>query len=162
MKRLKNKKFVQGVLLVIVLVTWGYIGFYFLKDTEEPFVEIATPTKKKANTSPKTSLYTLMINYPDPFSREIESEEEIMDREEEIAQNTPPPLPPPPVLWPTIEYHGMVVNKRDKSEVALITVNGKQQLLKKNQSIYGVKLDRLFLDSARFSYSGEHRTFLNQ
>ncbi|MES2629008.1 MAG: hypothetical protein V4616_08565 [Bacteroidota bacterium] len=160
MKKPATRKLLQIALLLLVLGIWGMAGYRFLKSGEEPFIEIAEPVKKKNGVAFQKSDYVLMLNYRDPFLNNIDAPEEEIEEEQTVADNAPPPPPPPPVVWPSFEYHGQLKSGKDKGPIALVTVNGKQHLLQSGEIFQGIRIVKLYLDSARFTYSGEMKTFI--
>ncbi len=155
--KLKSNKAIQVFLVLAVLGIWGFAGYRFMGTTEETVVDIATPIKKKEIKNIHAGEYSLMANYRDPFLNNIPiAEEEVYIEEQQMLEKEF--LPPPPVIWPTVEYHGQLKGKKGKEEVALITINGKHHLLKKGSALQGLKIDKLYPDSAKFRFSGEHKT----
>ncbi len=154
MKLVKNNKVLQLGLLVVTLGIWSYAAYRFLAGGEDSSVEIAVPVIKKSKHKLESASYTLMANYPDPFL------EDQLVMEQEVEMPIPEEIPKEiiPVVWPNLSYQGMISNNKTKTTLGLLTIDGKQLLLKAGSKNGDLKLEKLYMDSARFSFQGETKT----
>lgn len=146
-----NKKFLNIVLIVLMLIIWGGVFKKFLWNSNEP---AETPTE-----------------YDQTFELIIEAEK---DRLEFHIENTNPfgvselrtknPITPAPgpVLksrksvrvskritgpWPDITYHGFVKNENSTNRLILLKINGKLIKIKENEEVLGLEIEKVRNDS---------------
>jgi hypothetical protein len=149
------------VLLPLSIIIWGIIivkvitqftkpylsNEYIQLDEDDPF----------ADTLPNS--YTLNVNYLDPFLKhfvqsrlqENESPKNIRTFSSQNSENNSK-------QWSTITYGGVIMNKNNKKEVYLITVNSKSFLVRLGEKADLFQLKKAFKDSIIVRLNKENRT----
>ncbi len=155
MKRLKEQMGVKVGLAALVLGIWGYAGYRVFFQSQDSFSELGTGEAKKTRPVSIASGYALMLNYSDPFL----TEEEPLDNVEEQTEELPSVVEKLPVVWPGVDFQGLIQNRKTKSRVALLLLNDKQYLVKPGQVLDGVRVERVFADSIVLRYQEELKTF---
>lgn len=129
---MKNKKTVY-ILMPVVLLIWGYIGFKIFtygEDEEDAqpirIDEIITDKDEKAVSK------ALALNYADPFLKGIRN----TARNESVEPiKSKPKKDVVPVHWGDISYNGFIKNQNNAKKIALLNVDGKQLLAGKGDQI---------------------------
>jgi hypothetical protein len=62
------------------------------------------------------------------------------------------------IQWPEIIYNGLIINKKDNSKTILVSINGKQQLMKPYEEFSGVKLVKIYKDSIRIGFKEQEKS----
>jgi hypothetical protein len=175
----KSKRLVY-LLLPLVLLVWGLIGWRIWAAASDPIVvkQLSAPTLRVK--SAKT-LYrpVLLLTYGDPFKPEP-------------SRSAPPPrlgvtlsIPAPTlpaaslnltirslavhpavpavalasVTWPQIKYLGVITHAGSNAQVALLTIDSQELVVKTGKSERGVQVLKVFRDSVQLSFSGQRRSF---
>ncbi|WP_448105151.1 hypothetical protein [Pedobacter panaciterrae] len=158
----KNKKLTY-LLLCAVAAVWGIIIYKVLFNETEPDYE---PGFKSAKVTQepydqylvKNDTFKLALNYRDPFLGVVNSAPENIGAVTAVAANfNPPPPPPPPIDWSVIKYSGYIVNPTTKKLVAILVINGREQMTAEGQTFEGVKLLQNRKDSILVSWQGKKK-----
>ncbi len=175
---MKNQRAVY-LLLPLVLLIWGFIGWRVWSATEEPATGLAASftTGQPVATPPSSRPPKLLLTYADPF-RAVAGSEPAPASVPPSA--SPVPLPPaksssglnlpirpltptsptaPTPVWPPITYLGVIAHAEGKAQVALLTINGEETALKIGREVQGIHLLRLFRDSVQVVMGKQQRTF---
>ena len=146
---LKNKKTLY-VLVPLVLIIWGVIGnriyqsmkddnpgYYMEQASSKPVIEVLEP-----------DTFSIIAEYRDPFLGRIRSSKP------KTVQSKKKPTPikkkPEPILrWPSITYGGMIRNQKTGKLVAMIKINGKDNLLSVGNVVSEVRLVQVYPDSIK-------------
>ncbi len=155
---MKNKKVIY-VLMPIVLVVWGYIGFKIFTYGEddisiEPIKidQIITSNQEKPETK------TLALNYPDPFLKGTSYSN--LNRNK-IPKNTVISTKKlPQVKWENITYNGFIKNQNNEKKIALIGVNGRQVLAGISDQLKEFEIISIQQDSVLLKKEGTKKWFL--
>ena len=139
------------LLLGVVLVIWGVIGFKVvntLSPNEEPQI-----VQKQAMDIPKATIkkdtFTLYANYRDPFLGTTQSPKKKIKKTVSKKVDTPKK---------NIVYSGMVSQSGSGSSLFFVTVDGQQHIMSANQEIEGVRLLSGNASRIRIRYNGMHET----
>ena len=146
---LKNKKALY-VLVPLVLIIWGVIGYRIWvgmnSDNPDYFVE-------QVNTEPVVEMlepdtFSIIADYRDPFLGRIRSPKpktgEIKKRPIQVKKKSEPPL-----RWPSITYGGMIKNQKTNKLVAMVKINGKDNLMAVGNIMAEVRLVKVYPDSIK-------------
>ncbi|SDD43011.1 general secretion pathway protein GspB [Niabella drilacis] len=134
------------LLIGLVALIWGVILYKVIRglagDDPPPVVTKVKPPQPE-DTLTRYVLTTLQ--YPDPFSNELITEEEEVTGASVPGQTKVPaanPLPapvvaaaPPPTPPPAIKYSGYIYNPQTKKRTAMISVNGRSMTVGVNERI---------------------------
>lgn len=145
---MKNKKLTYFLLPLVILI-WGtvfYKLFYTTFQEEEWTNEIVNLPKNIAATS-VADTFSIIANYRDPFLGNVISRE---NSEKNLSQQKPimsQPKVEPVVQWPNIVYGGTIKNQQSAKQLALVKINGKENILKAGEKIGVVELMKIYKDS---------------
>lgn len=132
---MKNK-LLTYLLLVLVIIVWGLIFVrLFSSNKEEIKIQSEINKKNAIDTSVLNTKYTLRLDYKDPFlgqknivhvankpKKKIKVKEPV--QQEQID----------------VQYLGMINNKRQKSVLALIRLNGQEYYIAIGETMNGIEL----------------------
>lgn len=132
---MKNK-LLTYLLIVLVIVVWGLIFMrLFSTSKEEIKSQRVINTKYTIDTSILNTKYTLRLNYTDPFLGQKNKAFLLSKHKKSIKikeQVQPESI--------DAQYLGMISNKKQKSVLALIRLNGEEYYLSIGETIDEIKL----------------------
>jgi len=163
MQPVKNKKLTY-LLICAVAAVWGIIIYKVLfNETEADYEPKFKAVKEEAEPFDqylaKDDTFKLVLNYRDPFlgGASIVTENKNTGTAVPVPANFNQPPPPPPIDWSLIKYSGYIVNPTTKKLVAILAVNGREQMISEGQSFEGVKLLQNRKDSILVSWQGKKK-----
>ncbi|MCF8284521.1 MAG: hypothetical protein K9I48_06050 [Sphingobacteriales bacterium] len=132
---MKNK-LITYLLIVLVIVVWGLIFMrLFSTSKEEIKSQRVINTKYTIDTSILNTKYTLRLNYTDPFLGQKNKVFLLSKPKKNIKVKEK--VQPEPI---DAKYLGMISNKKQKSVLALIRLNGEEYYLSVGETINEIKL----------------------
>ncbi len=132
---MKNK-LLTYLLLVLVIVVWGLIFVrLFGSKNEEQKIQKGNMIKNSIDSSILNTKYTLRFNYADPFLGQKNSISQVRKPKKFIEVKDQPK--PEPI---EVQYLGMISNKKQKSVLALIRLNGQEYYLSLGETMNGLEL----------------------
>ena len=132
---MKNK-LITYLLIVLVIVVWGLIFMrLFSTSKEEIKSQRVINTKYTIDTSILNTKYTLRLNYTDPFLGQKNKVFLLSKPKKNIKLKEK--VQPEPI---DAQYLGMISNKKQKSVLALIRLNGEEYYLSVGETINEIKL----------------------
>lgn len=146
---LKNKKALY-VLVPVVLIIWGMIGYRIYKgmsdDTPDFLVEQTNMQPIVEMLEPDT--FSIIAEYRDPFLGKIRSPKP------RVNQTKKKPVqvkkkPEPVLIWPSITYGGMIKNQKTNKLIAMVKINGKDNLMAVGNVVSEVRLVKVYPDSIK-------------
>ena len=153
---MKNKKMVY-ILMPVVLLIWGYIGFkIFNYGEDEMDVEPIRIDQIITDQEEKQTSKTLALNYADPFLKGIrntsrkQSNREVSRKPKKVST---------PVNWGDITYNGFIKNQKNAKKIALLNVNGKQSLAAKGDRVQQVSVVLIQQDSVLLEKESNRKWF---
>jgi hypothetical protein len=150
---LKNKK-ITYLLIALVALIWGLI-FYkvYSKFGGENLVEKSFPhAVVKFENGQRDSVFTLLLDYPDPFLKGPGQQSDIPNTESvKVA------IIPPVVNWPSIEYRGLLTDNSKNESTGLLKILNSNLLVKKGKVYSAVKIQTISRDSILLEYQNESR-----
>jgi hypothetical protein len=176
----KSKKSVY-FLLPLVLLVWGVIGWRIWAATGEPAAEANQGLPLPLSVKPLLAhpRPVLLLTYGDPFKPAPNHAVSSFPQPPSSGGSTPG-LPPPeragvslnfaarpavpavaaaPVAWPQIKYLGVIAHAGSNTQVALLTIDNQELVLKMGKSERGVQVLKLFRDSVQLGYNGQKKSF---
>lgn len=128
---MKNKKNIY-ILLPVVLLIWGVVLFQFFSfsmsgeviTTASPEFDIK-PFKLKERTS-----FLIDVNYRDPFLGSVYSPEKDPKTIPQKVQEKRVPKPEETIVWPVIQYKGMLSDPKEKNKRFMLVISGKNYFMK--------------------------------
>lgn len=128
---MKSKKNIY-ILLPIVLLIWGVVIFQFFS--------FATPDELVTNTSPEFDLkpfklkertpFLINVNYRDPFLGKAYSIQQISKVSSNKVKVKKASKPEEVIVWPVIQYKGMLSDPKEKNKRFMLVISGKNYLMK--------------------------------
>lgn len=155
---MKNKKLTY-FLIFIVLAVWGliiYRVFDAAGGNDDPVpVAAIKPAKESYNdfSIPKDTT-KLLLNYRDPFGL-IKFKDTVAQPVVHHAKSAIQLPIKPAVNWSFIQYSGYIRNPSSKKLIALVSINGKNEMLLEGDTKSQVKLLRNLRDSIKVSFNGK-------
>lgn len=149
---LKNKKITYLLILLVILI-WSVIFYriYTNFSGKEQKVENLQPTVAGIENDIQDSVFTLSLNYPDPF---LKGMEKIYDRV--TQEETPVNVNYHSISWPAIEYRGLLTS-RDNNSTGLLKIQSADFLVKQGNEYASVKIRQMTSDSIFLEYKKEMR-----
>lgn len=144
----KDKK--TYLLLAVVLSIWGILGFQIFKTVSpsEEIISVYSNTEKigliKAK---KRDTFSIVANYRDPFLGTMPRSNKPKKKKR---------LPKKEVLpEKNINYTGFITESKSGNKVFFLSVDGRQQMLSKNEEFNGVKLVSGDAKKVKVKYNGK-------
>lgn len=162
---MKNKK-LQYILIPLVILVWGLVFFKVFSHISrtEDFNHPAESTHE-SNPDTLTDTFTIAASYRDPFYRKVPNQSgqnHVKDRSVipgRVRQQIVAEININHVQWPEIIFGGMIINEKDKSQIALLRVDGTDYLMKKGDEAMNIVVKSIFPDSIILFYNKEIKTF---
>ncbi len=148
-----NKQQKTYLLLIAVLVIWSMIGYqiYFRLNPSTPEFETGSIQKKfQRQQAIEQSFYDLTPVYRDPFLGGFPKKKIVRKKTVVSKKSTIP--------FPNVQYNGMIRGNSRKSYI--LTVNGKQEIIKLGEVFQGVKLLRATKSEVRVKFEKETKTIV--
>lgn len=144
------------LLLTAVIVIWGLIGYqiYNRLNPSTPELEtLAIENKFQRQEISEQSFYKLKEMYRDPFLGKFPKKKSTIRKINQ--QKTKSTIP-----FPSVVYNGVIEGNNSKSYI--LTVKGKQQIIKKGEMFQGVKLIKATKEEATVKFQNETKTIVKQ
>lgn len=149
---MKNKSKTY-LLLVAVLIIWGTIAVKiwngFLPDDQENVTSMVStafnPQKPK-----QVDTFSIAAYHRDPFLGKLKAKKQKIKKPKVIIT--------PPEIDISIQFNGEIAQTNGKDKIYIITISDQQYLMKKGQSIKGLKLIQADGNRAKVSYKGIKKT----
>ena len=147
-----NNKNVKYILIAVVVIIWGSIGYKIINGlaSTQPFIPPVTNSITLKDTLIATDTFTLLADYPDPFlwqqNDTVQNNAPIIaSKENSEAYNT---QVSEPVLHnpPAVKYLGFI--KNGKNKMAIILINEQEMTVKEKEKIDDImilKIDYMLL-----------------
>jgi hypothetical protein len=161
---MKNKKTVY-ILLPIVLLIWGAVMYQFFSfsTTEESQTTTSDVFILKPITIKERDTAAINVNYRDPFLGKMYSEKgdgAVFKKKTTKLKKAPKIVEP--IVWPTIDYKGIVSDTKDKNKVFMIIINGQTFLMRKGETENEILLKEGDRESVYVKYKGNLNIILLQ
>jgi len=172
---MKNKKLLY-LLLPLTAMVWGLVIYKVMQSLEIPEEKMADNSAKISsveNNSPKPDTFNLLLNYRDPFlanrppaKRNAEASFIINKatpsltsfiKPTENASTNSTANSSTTILWPSIEYQGLIENSQNRRKVAMIHINNDIYLLPEGHSASGIKLTKILPDSIQVEFNKQKK-----
>lgn len=148
----KNTK--TYILLALVLTIWGVLGFQILGafGSDEPEQALATKTETFVpQTLKKRDTFLITAHYRDPFLGTI-------PRSQTVRPKKTKKIVKPEQPKKNITYSGSVSQNNSKKRMFFLTIDGRQHILSKDETIADVKLLSGTAESVKVSYGNRTET----
>lgn len=154
---MKNKKLIY-VLLPLVILIWGTIFYkiFFSASPEEELAEGTINPQKIIAAASVADTFSIVASYRDPFlGNAVYSEN--TDNETPKPKMVPAPKIEQAVQWPAIIYGGMIKNQQSTRQLALVKINGKENILKAGEMVGTIELAKIYKDSIEVKMGKEKK-----
>ena len=151
---MKKQQKTYGLLIAVVLI-WGIIGYQIYSRLNPPILELNTVqinnsfTREKALEIP---FYELKPEYRDPFLGKFKEKKKVV--------KTKKIIPKIEIPFPTVLYNGIIETSSSKSYI--LTINGKQQILKLGEVSQEIKLISADFEKAVIGFGKQRKTITKQ
>lgn len=157
---MQQKKKTIYILMPIVILVWGFVfyqlyGYFFstpsYANTEEKIVINIDEIKKDT--------FSIVANYRDPFLSQKKTQMEnhqvaVKTNGSTTKKNSAPTL----LKWPSIQYKGMIKNNNSERRVAIVTVDGKEHIVKEGITLNELKVVKIEKETITVSFQNEQKT----
>lgn len=135
--KMKNKKSIY-ILLPIVLFIWGAViyQFFSFSDTEILDNETNKIAIKPFIIKPKDT-FSIKVNSRDPFLGKITDDSQ---KSKVVKPKSKAVIVKEELVWPQIQYKGIVSDNKEKVKVFMVIINGKTYFMRKGDVENDVKL----------------------
>ena len=151
------------ILLPLVIIIWGLISYRLYSTLKKD--ELSSPEKDRAIIPSSNEIispnFEISPNYRDPFLGKLVSEKKIAKQGGSKITPSKQKLPSPSVPWPLIKYGGIIKNQQSNSQLVLVTINGKENIMKVNQSSNDILLNKIYKDSIEVVFQKEKKVVKN-
>jgi len=149
-------------LVCLAVFVWGAIIYRVVAGMSGPESQVI-PVKKQTAAPPArvSDNFVLNADYPDPFIPEADTLSAIETKKTVAGPVTPvtaPPVvsaPPEPAVSSFLQYIGMIGNPGKKRRIAILSLHGKEILVKENEKKDGVLVKKIDGDRIRIVYKGK-------
>ena len=156
---MKNKKSIY-ILLPLVVLIWGYVAVKIITYGEdEPAADPIIIGDIVAGKDQRQTARTLQLNYADPFLKRTRGYRTTSSTGVQ-SQKARRPKEEPNINWGSITYNGYILNQRKKTKIALLTINGRQELAKLGESFGGRKVRAIRQDSVQLQVGSASKWFV--
>jgi hypothetical protein len=141
-----NKKIIQGILVAGVIGVWAVVGYRVFMNMKSP-TEVVITQPSLINPNAKKEVRNerkLALNYGDPFLRNQVSERPAQPNISNVSRMSAPPAKkvqePTPVVkevWPDFIYKGIISNKKKGQDLAILSINGSEKIVKPGEEVSG-------------------------
>ena len=146
---MKTDKAITTVLLLASIVIWGLIIFRLVK-LNRSGAESSIQTAPHRQTETDTSRVQLMLDYPDPFLKPLES-----PVRQPASIHAPPSRPKTPEpAAPGFRFHGIISN--EASTFGLIGEKEKMRLVEIGDTVCGFTVSELSTDIIMLGKNGKN------
>ncbi|MBQ52971.1 MULTISPECIES: hypothetical protein [Leeuwenhoekiella] len=154
-----NKNKLKTYLLsVVVVAIWGVIGFQ-IYSALNPSEETLEVPKLNSSFNPKNAVsrdtFSIKNNYPDPFLGKLPAKQV-----PKTVQRRALPEKVDSIIFPDIQYKGMVKGSGIDQAVFAIAINGVETILSEGQKFQDVELVQGKAEEVLIQYKGQRKTIL--
>ncbi|KDN54701.1 hypothetical protein FEM21_22150 [Flavobacterium seoulense] len=98
----------------------------------------------------KRDSFAINTDYRDPFLGKMYSSETVKS-----AKKKTTPKKTEPLVWPTIQYKGIVSDTKEKSKIFMLVINNQTHLMRKGQTENEIYLKEGDRESVYVKYKGQ-------
>jgi hypothetical protein len=176
-----NKRSVY-LLLPLVLLVWGLIGWRIWAAASDSATEAEQPPTMALHTKPILISHrpVLLLTYGDPFKPGSTPASTLSAAPRPVAidlSNAPvseksgtklnftihpiaPPVTAVMITWPQIKYMGVIAHSGSNAQVALLAIDNQELVIKAGKSERDIQVLKLFRDSVQLGFHGQKKSFV--
>jgi hypothetical protein len=155
-----KSKYFKYFLIAAVIGIWGTVILRVvdgLKAPKAPEAVRSAPVKNVRKLTEDT--FTLYADYPDPFLSEVDSgADKTAIKKDPVAvpaaSSPPPNFVTPEMVETIIQYKGLISNPKKKSRVAIVTIHGKEYLVREKDRLEGIRILKIGKTGITVLYKG--------
>lgn len=161
------------VLLVAVACIWGIIIYQIVtranaNDGSDVYVAGVEEPMQKLGSSIQKDSFDLILNYKDPFGKRLKSNKPKVTTTSTGPRVRARPLPKPKekeekeekIVWPEVRYQGLMQSRNSNTQTALLTLQGRSEIVHENDIVSGLTIERVYQDSIRLKFKDESKVFV--
>ncbi len=142
------------MLIGAVLLVWGIIGYRIISAVSPDTTQI-NEQEFRVNFNPQKQVeldtFSVQTVNRDPFLGTLQSNKKIIKKKTVISKTD--------LVWPTVIYQGIMKDKYTSAEqIFIVSVNGKQGLLKKGKAFDDVTIIKGNKKELTVKYKGKLKT----
>jgi len=147
------------LLLVCVAGLWGLIFYRVFQVAEVPDERVFEKPPQKAHyfkaVDHSNDTTKLRFDYRDPFKVALPNFAEGNLNKQPVNALPSIVAQKPKVNWADVRYNGFIENKKTGQKLAIMIINGSEQMLAEGQTVKGFKLIKHYPDSVKLNYQYE-------
>jgi len=158
-----ENKYLKYALIAGAIFVWGAIIVRVVGGMSGPSLPVPQPVRQQiAAVQIAADSFVLYADYPDPFLPEPDSVDDIELKKTNAGAYpaVPPPviaapaIATPPALKSFIQYVGIIANPEKKLQIVILSINGKEVLLRQKERKEGVLVKKISRDKVSIEYKG--------
>jgi hypothetical protein len=141
-------------LIILSIVVWSAVCYRIYKQVSgntKTYMSVNMENNSVTNPLDSTFIYIPDFKYRDPFSKGIYTAANTIKRgirKQSIKIS---------LKWPQITYQGLISDQNKKTLLAIVSINGKENIMSPQVMIDSVKISHLYIDSALFVFKKERK-----
>jgi hypothetical protein len=155
-----NNKYLKYFLVVAVIGVWAAIILRVVKGIGPgPSPDPVSSPVVKNDWRPSIDTFSLYADYPDPFlaagdtaATDISTKPTLPPQPAPLAANQVQPKEP---IGSIIQFNGIITNPQKRSLVGLVTIRGKEFLVKEKDKIGDIRIKKLGKNQVVILYKGD-------
>lgn len=140
------------LLLVLVLVVWGTIGYKLYSGLQEGDDAVTFTPKRFVGDTVQHEEYTLKLDYDDPFLKNGTKKNTAHAPRSIRRQEKPSAVPAVIIPWESIRYFGMLQNTSRKNKTVSVKFNEEDVFLREGEEVGGFTVLEIQRDSLKMGY----------
>lgn len=155
-----NRRVLNGVLTVSLIIIWSIAGYRFLGTKELKNQESEIPVFIQDETS--------MVEKKHPFHFTLAKRDPFLDvffstkSSKPLASKKPSNIKKHNTSWPDINFYGFVKNENNENALVLIKLGGEMRRVREGDTHENFIIHTIYKDSIIVKKGNEYRTFLRQ
>lgn len=157
---MNTKKYLNIGLILLTIFIWGAIMYtYFYSKEVSKNVEFLPKVTTAVNFTIRKDTFDL-IAIKNPFSNSIKTTRKVSQKTKKSTKQKKKSIIPETIKWPTISYHGYVVQEGSSKKLGILKVNGKVTKKRSNDLIMNeFEIKNIYEDSIQLLYKKTLKTF---
>ncbi len=167
-----KQKYTQYGLILLASAVWAFVGYRVYQWLQPNDESSQIKIKPLQSVQQFNNSFSLLLDYPTPFKIQKGPTQKTIVADysqnniQDIGYSDSSIIVEPDSLlisdWPEIQYLGFADRvKGSQNKTALISINGETEMMDQNETIDGIRLNRLTQDSIQINYNGESKTYYN-
>lgn len=166
-----QQRYLKYGLITGVIIVWGLIIIRIANNLDQGVSLPETVSNKPSFKSKDSSFYQpydLLLNYADPFGADDGKYEKLpsagIDEKATTsgiaAGNAAGAFTKPDISF--VRYKGMIINSKTRKKAGIISINGKDQMVRSGEKPNGLHIGEIQKDKIRITYLGSEFSLKRQ